>query len=609
VSFFDMEQEETDRYGRYLLDVDGQGVKPYSRVSTMARILEDEYHLTQWKIRTTLHGAAQRADLMQRAAFTPPSNKEAYAEIIREAETLGGATAKRSQGSGFHAAREIPEFNPHTPTAQAHPEIARALVMYHQEMAAHRITLIPELREVQMASPRLGVAGTADGFAKMLDGTVRVLDDKTGSTDYPHGFAIQLAFYANMEYAKINGQWYPISVIEQHFGPIAKDWALLVHVSLGENPSVDVQDLDIYSGWQGAMLSFQAREWRKRKDLLRPHAGVMSGWSPTPAAAQQPTAAAAPPAPAQAPRPPMFPEAVAAGERAARLAAAPAPASPYLQAVAAETAGMANPVQAAYEQAAGSFFADRDPSCERCPGPCGGEPLEHGVEVCGDCAALPPAPAVPQPAPLSGPALTHADVQQQQSAEADVAALLKAYKTKPVLQAAAVELNPTMPVTRTRKNLAADMVKDPAWLERRGQILGTENAARIAASITDGSPKPGEIVSQTGVTVEELPGPGQPSQTVRAAAAGMETAIGGLRSQVDAAKRERGEQISPGQPPAPPVAVPTAAPSTPEEDLIARIAAATDQNVLAALWQEAMDNGGWTPRMQDAAAIVVKNFQ
>jgi hypothetical protein len=444
----------TDRYGRYELDVDGAGAKPYTRVTTIARVLEDEYHLHQWEKRCVLHGLAQRNDLVIRAAVTDVADKKSWSEIITEAEVLGGGTAKRNLGSAFHAARERPAV----PTAQLPPAVVDTWAMYGSELIARGLEDIATLREVRIAIPSLGIAGTADGFMRMPDGTLRVLDCKSGSTNYPHGFAVQLALYAHAEYFEISGRWMTRAAFEQAYGSLGTSRAMIVHVTVGDGtpegaPTVELLELDIYSGWQAAMLALQVREWRRRDGLLTPYVGLAD---PRGLDRPGPHVLADPP--------------VATSTGAAPLdhdAVAPPPVQP----------ATASPMAPA---ALDRMTPDEQAAAQR---------------------AFTAGAVVVEPAAPTGPG--GAD---------DQARLLELYKTKPAMQAAARRVDPNLNVARHRAKLAGDMVAHPRWAAVRAELLGTTagTGAPTAAGVVAADLQPPALPTSAQLSTPNAQVPAQP---------------------------------------------------------------------------------------------------
>lgn len=295
-----------DRYGRYQFDVDGKGVKPYTRATTIARVLEDEYHLTQWKLRTVAHGIGLREDLAQRAAVTPVSDKRNYKEILTEADSAASSAFKRNVGTAFHQFRAM-VADPNYDQSTAPEKLRTAYANYESELARLGVEDLIHLRETALADVRTGVAGTTDGFARLADGRIVILDTKTGGVDYPHSFAIQLAIYANATHMFVmdHGEmrWVPMAQVEKLNG-------LVVHVDV-ETGAVDVYSIDLLAGAQAYTQALYVRNWRKRKDLILPFHGASiqqdSVSAPAPAANPLPDVGGAgvPSEPAVAPTDPL----------------------------------------------------------------------------------------------------------------------------------------------------------------------------------------------------------------------------------------------------------------------------------------------------------------
>jgi hypothetical protein len=107
------------------------------------------------------------------------------------------------------------------------------------------------------------VAGTADRIGKDQHGRIRIYDIKTGSIDYPHKMAMQLAMYAR-------GLPYDIAT-DKRGNPEALDLnrGVIIHLPAGEG-RCDLYEIDITSGWGACLIAHQVWKWRATKDLVTP---------------------------------------------------------------------------------------------------------------------------------------------------------------------------------------------------------------------------------------------------------------------------------------------------------------------------------------------------
>jgi len=258
-----------DRYGRYQLDADGQGLKPYTRATTLAKTLEDTYHLSEWQARCAARGVALRDDLVARAKATPVEDKRVWKEILAEAEVVNAGGAKRNMGSAFHEFHErAPKMSGEEFAAQ-HPLIKATYAKYHAALKQCGIEEI--LTEVTLVNTKIGSAGKADGIARLKDGRYVIIDRKSGRiTEYPHSACQQLAIYANSDVMIAydeNG-----ATVRHELPPIDKHTAIVIDVTIGDEQTanVAVYELDIWSGWAAALLACDVRRWRNRRDLVKP---------------------------------------------------------------------------------------------------------------------------------------------------------------------------------------------------------------------------------------------------------------------------------------------------------------------------------------------------
>jgi hypothetical protein len=681
-----------DRHNRYLLDVDGTGPKAYTRATTLAKTLEDEYHLGEWKARCIARGVALRDDLRARAAATPVSDKRVWSEIIKEAEVINGGGVKRNLGSAFH------EFHERAPKMsgaefQAQPlEIKATYAKYHA--ALQQCGIVEIMTEVTVANTKIGTAGKVDGIARLKDGRLVIIDRKSGRiTEYPHSAAVQLAIYANADVIITydeNG-----AAVRHPMPDVDKHTAIVIDVTIGDEntASVAVYELDIWSGWAAALLAANVRRWRNRRDLIapfHPDAFAASAVVKPPTAAQfvaesglaaplpvaespaeigrqadehnraqafghvpDPVEVAHGPA-ANVPRPVPYSNisetsdgvdvATAVRQQAQAIANAPDPLADTMLGINAAVAdvspaaaasvaahltddlggGYVQPAHAAHPITKQAWSSAEQRNITLNPDGTRADGLT-GPQVSATLQAA-------QAKVLAAGPISPANLAETVGKVADADALQAAYKTKAQLQAAAKRLDPAMEVTRTRKNLANDMVAHPQWAARRSEFLpgvvtpqpypyvgedpdpdpvarvqeASDEAAAVYGGVSPETLLPGrEAPEAFSSTVSNAPGPvpPDPQPTIMANALQQAAANGVPMVPADASVQDGYTGPPPWEVPAPA----TVAAKTPEEQMLDRIAAAATTgpgSELAAVWQEAKDQGiTWTPRLHQAAEI------
>ena len=253
-----------DRWKRPLIIPPGGGnPAPYTRVSTLAKTLDDLNQLMAWKQRKTAEGLLRRPDLLTRIAGavangdpdTDWPTKRALNDICREATEAAGAGKGASAGTGLHALTEAidrgeePLFVP--------PADLDRLDDYRIATNPYDVLDI----ETFVVNDEVCSAGTFDRLLLCPDGRVRVADLKTGKSEkaYPLSTATQIAIYAHgKRYDPETGdRWALHPELDLTTG-------LLIH--LPATGGCEVVPLDLDKGWLAAQLAasvhHDVRKWR-----------------------------------------------------------------------------------------------------------------------------------------------------------------------------------------------------------------------------------------------------------------------------------------------------------------------------------------------------------
>lgn len=258
-----------DRWKRPLIVPPGGGERvPYTRVSTLAKALDDLNQLMAWKQRKTAEGLVRRPDLLTRVAGAlangdPDADwptKRDLDDICRQATEAAGASKGSSAGTGFHALTEAidrgeePLFVP--------PADAERLDAYRESTEGYTALDI----ETFVVNDAVTAAGTFDRLWLCPDGRVRVGDLKTGKSEaeYPFSTTVQIAIYAH-------GLRY---TVDDERSPLHADLDLTTGLLVHMPPSggCEVIPLDLEKGWRAAQaahfIHHTARKW-KPADLIR----------------------------------------------------------------------------------------------------------------------------------------------------------------------------------------------------------------------------------------------------------------------------------------------------------------------------------------------------
>ncbi len=251
------------RYGRPLIAPPGGGEPtPYTRVSTLAKALDDTSGLMAWKQRKTAEGLLRRPDLLTRlagilATGDPDTDwriKKALNAVCVEATEAAAASKGASAGTGLHALTEAidrgrePEFVTDADRVR--------LEAYRAATAGYEVLDV----ECFVVNDAVRAAGTFDRLLMCPDRKVRVADLKTGKSeaDYPRATATQIATYANgSRYDPETGQRRKLhDELDLHRG-------ILIH--LPPSGGCVLYELNLDIGWEAAKAAASAMTIRKLK--------------------------------------------------------------------------------------------------------------------------------------------------------------------------------------------------------------------------------------------------------------------------------------------------------------------------------------------------------
>ena len=580
-----------DRYGRYLLDADGTGPRAYTRATTLAKTLDDGRGLAVYGQRKAAKGVAVSPALTARAAVTPLDDRAAWREIIDQAEVKSGGDEKRDLGTAFHVFHEhVGDMTDDEYAAVPH-ELRVTYERYRAELA--RLGIEEVLTEFTCVNQQIGTAGKADALFRLADGRLVIGDRKTGSVvKYPHSPAVQFAIYANADtmvtFDDTGAQ------VRQPMPDVDKTIALVVDITIGDETTaaVHVYEVDIWAGWYGALLAGQVRRWRNRKDLIRPYHPE------------------APPleVPNHVARPDLYPKhsevlptrVVTDSSGVEWVPPKSATIEDITKAVGPEA--MALPEnQAWFEKDAVSGQAppiepaDRPEANERSMSATAKAVLGIGPPL-GSTGLHPAWSSKDQKViQLNSKGERVDEVKPQEpgpDALDDAAALLAQFKTKAAMQDVGRRVG-LANLSRTRANLAKDIVRHPNWPNVRADFL-TDPVARVQEA-SDEAAAAYAGISETGDGVDVF----SPESTITVTGPAQYPTVGGVPVDLGETNPFR------------PAAVPEPPPvKTPEDELAERIAGATSQREIGDIWDQAVNvlRIGWPPRLHQAATIRAKQI-
>lgn len=250
-----------DRWGRPLIaPPDGKGKhQPYTRVSTLAKALDDTTALTDWKCRQVAIGLDARKDLRAMVAVNKTDRRELNT-IIKAALQAAESDAAANIGTALHSfAQHVDEGGA---LDQVPPDYQPHIKAYQDTMKAHGIMSVA--CEKFIVNDDIEAAGTFDRLLVMPDGRFVVGDIKTGSSapSYALATAVQVAVYARGLLYKPDGTRTPLPGVDLTRG-------VLIHMPQ-DNPICELHELDLQEGWLAALVAYDVRRLRKQKHWASP---------------------------------------------------------------------------------------------------------------------------------------------------------------------------------------------------------------------------------------------------------------------------------------------------------------------------------------------------
>lgn len=251
-----------DRWGRpMVMPPKGKKRIAYRRTTTFVGCLDDTNGLMKWMSRQVAYGMGQRKDLVLAAAAADAADKRKLGEIAdKAAETAKGVAGDAAEtGTALHSLTERIDRGQQLGVVPA--EYAADIEAYRQATEGIEWVGIETFR----VHDEWKVAGTADRLAKFpWSDRIRICDIKTGSIDYPHKMAMQLAMYAR-------SVPYDIATDTRRTDPAEIDLntGVIIHLPAGAGQCT-LYEIDIAKGWGACLIARQVWNWRGTKDLTRP---------------------------------------------------------------------------------------------------------------------------------------------------------------------------------------------------------------------------------------------------------------------------------------------------------------------------------------------------
>ena len=248
--------------GRYSLpSPDGKGRKLYTRATTVAKLLDDTYNLTQWAKRQVALGVA-RTPSIAAAINADHDNNKHLDRLCEQAITVAGGTEKRDLGTALHRMIERHDRQEHHHDGEWRDHIAA----YDRALTAHRLTVVPAWCETVLVNEPYGIAGRVDRLLGDPEGRLVVADLKTGGFKSWLAWATQFAIYATATH------WWDEAAdrLEPIDGMIRQDHSLAIHLPAQETPPhCQIHALSVPAGFDAMLMALEVRRLRATDKLLQ----------------------------------------------------------------------------------------------------------------------------------------------------------------------------------------------------------------------------------------------------------------------------------------------------------------------------------------------------
>ena len=264
------------KQGRYVLPHPTTGKeRSWTRVTTFAKTLTDEYGLNLWKERMVVKGISLRPDLSSVASsLDVKADWKKLNQIAQQAKETAGASAAANLGTAIHSFTESVDQGG---SLDSVPEAHRAdVAAYLSALDESGIVVQPGMVERITCVPEFGVAGTMDRIYLLSDGRLVIGDVKTGR-DLSYNWTeicVQLALYQigvskHGVFDLRSGTWSgPMDGVDDRIG-------IITHVPVGSSKCT-LYEVDLDAGRRFAELALAVRAARSEKNLAVP-------FDPTPA--------------------------------------------------------------------------------------------------------------------------------------------------------------------------------------------------------------------------------------------------------------------------------------------------------------------------------------
>lgn len=250
-----------DGYGRYkLAHPENQRMTAWTRATTIAKTLDDTFHLEKWKQRQLMSGLSRSDDLTAkvRTAVLSEASKGVMDGLAEDAMIAAGSAEASEFGTAVHAWLESID---HGLVLPAHvPKMYQLHVRHYlSRLAAHALTPLPQYTERIVLNSKAKAAGTLDRVYADADGRLILGDVKTSkSLDFGYlSFAVQLAVYEGADYmlSTDGTRWEPMPEMNT-------DYAVVLHCPSNNPEGTAAVTFDLAYGRKALATALTVRALR-----------------------------------------------------------------------------------------------------------------------------------------------------------------------------------------------------------------------------------------------------------------------------------------------------------------------------------------------------------
>lgn len=243
------------------------GPRYYTRVSSLAKYLDDQGNLIHWMGKMAARGIALSPDLQALAATTDMGDRDKWRDIVDRAKDRAGGNSGADLGTGIHSATEMLDLGQ---SLEDLPADLRADAEAYGA-ALDKQGLTPLAGEMFVVNEAVKSAGSFDRLVACQDGPPAILDVKTINADKDAEYAcryngvawsIQIATYAHARpYDGIFGasEW---SDYDLPAPGLERGWVAVIRRGAG---TCDLVEVDLTAGWRMAQLAASVRDARKAR--------------------------------------------------------------------------------------------------------------------------------------------------------------------------------------------------------------------------------------------------------------------------------------------------------------------------------------------------------